>query len=163
MPSPIETLLRVQDSPVPTQIVLGVCGSIAIAPIDCDVCLSNTGLKVVPPFTDFQTPPLAAPMYTVSRLSSFTALSADTRPLIAADPMFRAPNPEIESESNFTSWAERESGNDNVASRMSAPIVMTTDLLHTEWFLLSFCRKPLTRSGKVRKLTVHLLPASLQV
>ena len=36
-------------------------------------CLSNTGLNVVPPFIDFHTPPLAAPMYTVSRPLSFTA------------------------------------------------------------------------------------------
>ena len=61
MPSPIEVLLRVQASPVPTQIVFGDCGSIVIAPMDPTSSLSNTGLKVVPPFMDFQTPPLAAP------------------------------------------------------------------------------------------------------
>ena len=61
MPLPIETELRVQVSPVPTQTVFGFDGSIAIAPIDCTGCLSNTGLKVVPPSIDFQTPPLAAP------------------------------------------------------------------------------------------------------
>ncbi len=61
MPSPIETLLRVQDSPVPTQTTFGFFGSIVTAPIDCTGCLSKTGLKVVPPLTDFQTPPLAAP------------------------------------------------------------------------------------------------------
>ena len=32
-----------------------------IAPIDWTGCLSKTGLKLVPPFTDFQTPPLAEP------------------------------------------------------------------------------------------------------
>ena len=41
--------------------VFGFFGSMATAPIDCTGCLSKTGLKVVPPFTDFQTPPLAAP------------------------------------------------------------------------------------------------------
>ena len=61
MPSPIETLLRVHDSPVPTQTIFGFVGSMVTAPIDCTGCLSNTGLKVVPPLIDFQTPPLAAP------------------------------------------------------------------------------------------------------
>ena len=61
MPSPIETLLRVQDSPVPTQTFVGCEGSTAIAPIDCTGSSSNTGLNVVAPSVDFHTPPLAAP------------------------------------------------------------------------------------------------------
>src|SRR6516225_7107589 len=105
MPLPSETLLRVQASPVPTQIVLGDCGSMAIAPVDWTGSLSNTGLNVVPPLVDFQTPPLAAPTYTVSRPFSLTAAIAATRPLIAAEPMFRAPRPEMVSESNLASWA----------------------------------------------------------
>src|SRR5882762_4522891 len=105
MPSPTETLFRVQDSPVPTQTVFGACGSIAMAPIDCTGCLSKTGLFVVPPFTDFQTPPLAAPTYTVSRPSSLTAVTAAMRPLIAAEPIFREPKPEMVSESNTASCA----------------------------------------------------------
>src|SRR5947208_16804071 len=106
MPLPIDTLFRVHDSPVPAQIVFGACGSMATAPIDWALSLSKTGLNVVPPFEDFQTPPLAAPMYTVSRPSSFTAAIAATRPLMAAEPMFRAPRPEIVSESNLASWAD---------------------------------------------------------
>ena len=43
MPSPIETELRVQASPVPTQTVFGFDGSIATAPIDWTGCLSKTG------------------------------------------------------------------------------------------------------------------------
>src|SRR6266702_1159841 len=105
MPLLIDTLLRVQASPVPAQIVFGACGSMATAPMDCALSLSKTGLNVVPPFDDFQTPPLAAPTYTVSRPSSFTAPIAATRPLIAAEPMFRAPSPEIVSESNLASCA----------------------------------------------------------
>src|SRR6267378_5948132 len=101
MPSPTEVLLRVHASPVPTQMVLGALGSIAIAPMDCTSCLSKTGLNVVPPLEDFQTPPLAEPRYTVRRPSSLTAAMAETRPLMAADPIFRAPKPEIVSESNF--------------------------------------------------------------
>src|SRR5882762_3979862 len=58
MPLPIDTLLRVQASPVPAQIVFGACGSMATAPMDCAASLSKTGLKVVPPFEDFHTPPL---------------------------------------------------------------------------------------------------------
>src|ERR1700686_632564 len=87
--------------------VLGDFGSVARAPMDCEVCLSNMGLKVVPPFTDFHTPPLAAPTYTVIRPFSLTAVSAAMRPLIVAEPMFRAPKPEIESESYFTSCARK--------------------------------------------------------
>src|SRR5260370_6076903 len=105
MPFPMDTLLRVQASPVPAQIVFGACGSIATAPIDCALSLSKTGLNVVPPFEDFQTPPLAAPTYTVSRPFSFTAAIAATRPLMAAEPMFRAPRPEMVSESNLASCA----------------------------------------------------------
>lgn len=80
----------------------------ASAPMDCTGSLSNTGLNVVPPFDDFHTPPLAAPTYTVSRPSSFTAAIAATRPLIVAEPMFLAPSPEMASESNLISWARAE-------------------------------------------------------
>src|SRR3984893_940402 len=103
----METLLRVQDSPLRAQIVSGDFGSIAMAPMDCAVCLSNVGLKVVPPLTNFHPPPLAAPTYTVIRPFSLTAVSAAMRPLIVAEPMFRAPRPEMESESYFTSCARR--------------------------------------------------------
>src|SRR5215472_6194128 len=116
MPSPMETLLRVQASPLPTQIVLGDCGSTVIAPMDSTGSLSNTGLNVVPPFVDFQTPPLAAPTYTVSRPFSLTAAMAATRPLIAAEPMFRAPRPETVSESNLTSCARAAAVRVNAAA-----------------------------------------------
>jgi len=43
MPSPIDTLLRVQLSPVPTHTTFGCEGSSAIAPIDCTGSLSKTG------------------------------------------------------------------------------------------------------------------------
>src|SRR6266542_2120624 len=99
MPSPIETELRIQDSPVPTQIVFGLEGSIVIAPIDWTGCLSKTGLKVVPPSNDFQTPPLAAPTKRVVFPPSFSAATAAIRPLIVAEPMLRAPSPERTPES----------------------------------------------------------------
>src|SRR6266851_4629180 len=102
MPSPMDTLLRIHDSPLPTQITLGFFGSIVTAPIDWTGCLSKTGLNVVPPFTDFHTPPLAAPTNTVSRPFSFTASTAATRPLIVADPILRAGSPEIVAASNLT-------------------------------------------------------------
>ena len=60
-PVPTDTLLRTHDSPVPTHTVFAFCGSIAIEPIESEGCLSKTGLNVVPPSTDFQTPPLAEP------------------------------------------------------------------------------------------------------
>src|SRR5580700_4114635 len=93
-PSPTDTLLRVQASPVPTQTVFEFEGSIATAPIDCTSSRSNTGLNVVPPFTDFHTPPLAAPTNKVMRPSSSTASTAAIRPLMVAEPTFRAGSPE---------------------------------------------------------------------
>src|SRR6266480_3487123 len=85
MPSPIDTLLRVHDSPLPTQIFLEFFGSIAIAPIDCTACSSNTGRKRVPPSSDFQMPPLAAPTKRVILPEgSFTPSTAEIRPPIAA-------------------------------------------------------------------------------
>jgi hypothetical protein len=59
----METELRVQLSPVPTQTFFGFDGSMAMAPIDCTGWSSNFGAKVVPPSSDFHTPPLAAPTY----------------------------------------------------------------------------------------------------
>src|SRR3954466_10639932 len=99
MPSPYDTELRVHDSPVPAHTVFGFFGSMAMAPIDCTGCLSKTGLNVVPPFTHFHTPPLAAPTYSVMRFASCTASIAAMRPDIAAEPMLRAPRPGMVSES----------------------------------------------------------------
>src|SRR5207244_8879779 len=108
MPSPIDTLLRVHDSPVPTQIFLEFFGSIAVAPIDCTGCSSNTGRKRVPPSSDFQRPPLAAPTKRVILPEgSFTPVIAEMRPLIVADPILRAPSPEIVAELNGVSSARR--------------------------------------------------------
>src|SRR6266542_4872544 len=99
MPSPTETELRIQDSPVPTQIVFGLEGSIVTAPMDWTGCLSKTGLNRVPPSSDFQTPPLAAPTKTVVLPSLFLAATAETRPLIVAEPMLRAERPDRTPES----------------------------------------------------------------
>src|SRR5438445_2731148 len=93
MPLPMEAELRVQPSPVPTQTILSLEGSRAIAPIDCTGCLSKTGLKVVPPSSDFQTPPLAAPTNTMVFPFSFRAATAAMRPLMVAEPMLRTPRP----------------------------------------------------------------------
>src|ERR1022692_3866864 len=94
MPSPIETLFRTQLSPVPAQTTLGFFGSMATAPIDCAPALSNTGLNVVPPFTDFHTPPLADAANPGSPPASWPAPPAATRPLISAEPILRAVTPE---------------------------------------------------------------------
>src|SRR5689334_9305916 len=100
MPSPMETLFRTQLSPVPVHTILGFVGSIATAPMDCASVLSKTGLNVVPPLTDFQTPPLAEPTKTVSCPFALAAVTAEMRPLMVADPMFRAGRPEIAPASN---------------------------------------------------------------
>src|ERR1039458_8692244 len=105
----METLLRTQVSPVPTQTILGLPGSMATAPMDCTVWLSNTGWKLVPAFTDFQTPPLAEAAKTVRRPPSLTASSAAMRPLIMAEPMLRAGKPEIVPESKRTGGCAKRS------------------------------------------------------
>src|ERR1043165_9465182 len=53
---------------------------------------------------------VAQTVETVSRPSSFVAAMAETRPLIAAEPMFRAPSPEMVSESNLTSCPSAPDG-----------------------------------------------------
>src|SRR5271167_3957330 len=107
MPSPMETLFRTQLSPVPAHTTLGFEGSTVTAPMDCTSGVSKTGLKLVPPFTDFQTPPLADPTKTVSRPFSLTAVTAEMRPLIVADPMLRAGKPEIVPASYLTGCCPR--------------------------------------------------------
>src|SRR6266498_550289 len=120
MPSPIETLLRVHDSPVPTQTFFEFFGSRAIAPIDCADCSSNTGRYRVPLSSDFQTPPLAAPTNNVifpdgSRVPA----SAEMRPLIVADPILRPPRPEIVDELNGASSASQRIAQTNSAGNTS--------------------------------------------
>src|SRR5438105_6009738 len=95
MPSPMETLLRIQLSPVPAHTIFVLVRSTASAPMDCAVGWSNTERKLLPPFTDFHTPPLAAPANTVSRPLSLKAVTAATRPLMTAEPILRAGKPEI--------------------------------------------------------------------
>src|SRR6266566_7064642 len=97
----MDTLLRVHDSPVPTQTFFEFLGSSAMAPIDCTGCSSNIGRYRVPLSSDFQTPPLAAPTKSVilpdgSRVPAI----AEMRPLIAAEPILRAPRPEMVDELN---------------------------------------------------------------
>ncbi len=72
------------------------------APMDCTSGRSNTGLNVLPPLIDFHTPPEAGPAKMVSRPFSFTASSAEMRPLMAAEPILRAGRPEIEPASKRT-------------------------------------------------------------
>src|SRR6184192_1170477 len=95
IPSPMDTLLRVHDSPVPTQTFFEFFGSSAIAPIDCTGCSSNIGRYRVPLSSDFQTPPLAEPTNRVILPDGSCAPAmAEMRPLMVAEPMFRAPSPE---------------------------------------------------------------------
>src|SRR5258708_7944414 len=101
LPSPPYPLFRVRGSPFPPHAAFGWGGSTAPAPIACTVSRSNPGLYVVPPFTDFQTPPLAAPTNTVMRPFSSTASSAAIRPLMGADPMLRAGRPDTVAASNL--------------------------------------------------------------
>src|SRR5262249_20208056 len=94
MPSPIDTELRVHASPVPTQTVLALLGSIATAPIDWTGCLWNTGLTVVPPSWDSHPPPDAEPTNRIVLPPTTLPATAAIRPLIAAEPMLRASRPE---------------------------------------------------------------------
>src|SRR5215468_4864061 len=95
----METVLRVHDSPVPTQTFFEFFGSSAMAPIDCTGCSSNTGRNRVPPSSDFHTPPLAAPTKSVILPDgSRVAAMAEIRPLMVAEPMLRTPRPEMVAE-----------------------------------------------------------------
>src|SRR5438270_3753519 len=98
----MDTLFLVQLSPVPTQTILWLEGSIVTAPIDCTGSRSNTGLNVVAPLIDFHTPPLADPVKTVIFPFSSTASIAAMRPPMVAEPMFLAVNPEMVPESYLT-------------------------------------------------------------
>src|ERR1035441_8122750 len=124
MPSPMETLLRTQLSPLPTQTILGLAGSMATAPMDCTAGLSNTGLKLVPALTDFQTPPEAEAANTVRRPPSLTASSAAMRPLICAEPMLRAGRPEIVPESKRTGACAKSAGTASKSAKRVALIVI---------------------------------------
>src|ERR1700745_2304982 len=102
----IDTLLRVHDSPVPTQTFFEFFGSSATAPIDWTACSSNIGRYRVPLSSDSQTPPLAAPTNSVILPDgSCTPPMHEIRPLIAAGPMLRAPSPEMLAELNGASIA----------------------------------------------------------
>src|SRR5438477_12000332 len=102
----MDTLLRVHDSPVPTQTFFEFFGSSAMAPIDCTSCSSNTGRYRVPPSSDFQTPPLAAATKRVIFPDgSWTRAVAEIRPLIAAEPILRAPKRGMVEELYVAWWA----------------------------------------------------------
>src|SRR5207244_12691829 len=80
--------------------------SCAIGPFDCAVCSSHPGRYRVPLSSYFQTPPLAAPTNMVifpdgSRVPAI----AEIRPLIVADPILRAPRPEMVADLNGASSA----------------------------------------------------------
>src|SRR5712692_4899334 len=121
MPSPTETELRIQASPVPTQTVFELDGPMATAPTDCAVCLSKTGLNRVPPSSDFHTPPDAAPTNTVVLPSLFRAATAETRPLMAAEPMLRAERPERTPESKTGRPAPAGTGAQAAAAGAAVP------------------------------------------
>src|SRR5215468_6705305 len=135
----MDTLLRVHDSPVPTQTFLEFFGSSAMAPIDCTGCSSNIGRYRVPLSSDFQTPPLAEPTKSVILPDgSCTPAMQEIRPLIAAEPMFRAPRPEMLAELNgesaaYTGMAQRKS---------DAKTDRTPKILHTKFIkvVTRFCR-----------------------
>src|SRR6516162_5029401 len=102
----MDTLMRVHDSPVPTQTFLEFFGSSAMAPIDCTGCSSNIGRYRVPLSSDFQTPPLAEPTTSVILPDGSCAPAMqETRPLIAAEPMLRPRSPEMHDELNGASAA----------------------------------------------------------
>src|SRR5436309_14010776 len=102
----METVLRIHDAPVPTQPFFEFFGSSAIAPMDCTGCSSKTGRNRVPLSSDFQTPPLAAPTKSVILPEGARgAAMADMRPLMAAEPMLRAPSTEMVAGPGGAVWA----------------------------------------------------------
>ena len=82
---------------------------------------SKTGLKVVPPLTDFHTPPLAAPAKTVMRPFSSTASTAAMRPLIVAEPILRAGKPDTVAASNrYDACAEAKAAPNEIPASIIA-------------------------------------------
>src|SRR4029077_1802541 len=147
MPSPIETLLRVHDSPVPTQIFLEFFGSIAIAPIDWTGCSSKTGRKRVPPSSDFQIPPLAAPTKrVVLPEGSFTPVIAQMRPLIVADPILRAPRPEMVAELNGIS--ARRFAAEKQITPINSVVALILTFSHTHFCALTGALRPSLPAGE---------------
>lgn len=61
IPQPSETLLRIEDSPVPAQTTLGSEGATASDPIDETGMLSKIGAQWRPPSVVLKIPPEAAP------------------------------------------------------------------------------------------------------
>src|SRR5438045_5751025 len=125
MPLPSETELRVQLSPVPTHITSLFVGSSATAPIDFTGCLSKTGLKLVPPSSDFHTPPEAEPTSRVT-LPSFSCrpATAAMRPDMVAEPMLRTPSPEIAALSKLCAAAGAAMPRAADASRIERSILL---------------------------------------
>src|SRR4051812_22239590 len=131
--------------------------------MDCTSWRSKTGRKVVPPFTDFQTPPLAAPMNTVRRPSSLAAVTAAMRPLMVAEPMLRAGRPETVAASNFTGGlgektedAKKKKGGGGQGSRRSfifrSPLsIGTTYAAHKGYFWASCFLEPSLREAGTAK------------
>src|SRR6266700_2142785 len=136
-----------QDSPPPTQTFLLLLGSIAIAPMDCTDCSSKTGRYRVQPSSDFQTLPLAAPTKSVIfPEGSFVPAIAEIRPLIAADPILRAPKPEMVAEENVVSSARAEI----IKEQKSAVVRQSFDMGVIIW-------KPSPENERSRRPPVHWL------
>ena len=87
IPIPKFIEFRGLPSPVPTQITLEFDCEIAKEPMFCVGCSSNIGAQLEPPFSDFQTPPEAAPTYIIFGFS-FTASMVVILPLMFAGPIF---------------------------------------------------------------------------
>src|SRR6185312_5111772 len=154
MPLPTETLLRVQVSPVPTQTLLWLLGSIVMAPIDCTGWSSKTGLKVVAPSVDFHTPPLAEPTNRVTLPEASVAPArAEMRPLMAAAPMLRAPSPEMTPESNTGASAAAAA---RLSPQSRAPLTVVTadriDLI-SRWLLGRGCAG--MRHRETERVLIH--------
>ncbi len=75
-------------SPVPTHNSSVLLWLMATEPIPSNGLSSKIGSQVIPPLTDFQTPPEAVPMYITSGLSVSASMEV-TRPLIPAGPTER--------------------------------------------------------------------------
>src|SRR6188768_3299478 len=89
MPSPQVELWRLFASPVPTQMIPGSLGAMAMSPIDVDrPSRSNTGDHVVPLLVERKTPPPAVPTKIVPGRPG-TASMSSMRPPNDAGPIAR--------------------------------------------------------------------------
>src|SRR5437879_11067811 len=112
--------------------------------MDWTDCSSKTGRYRVPPSSDFQTLPLALPTNNVIfPEGSFVPAIAEMRPLIAAEPILRAPRPEKVAQLNGASSAR-----EFVAAKQMATVSVNAERVSLTSILSQRERRSLLPEGE---------------